>query len=120
MKTVIREGVFETNSSSTHSVTLKKFDKDKGECCHFAIVSPLQKIIFMRSLVDNSEESFEYRKRDVEENNKRRRKNAKLSKKELRAELERRVAVELEKNGFEPDYFEAPLSKVDEGELVEF
>ena len=29
MKEVIREGVFETNSSSAHFVTLKKYDKTR-------------------------------------------------------------------------------------------
>ena len=70
MKEVIREGVFETNSSSAHSVTLKKYNKE-GEYCHFVIHSPLYKILFLRGLMANAEceldGTFYWRNQDAED-----------------------------------------------------
>ncbi len=118
MKTVIRESIFETNSSSTHSVTLKKYDKE-GERCHFAVVSPFQKIVFLRALVANSEERYKYEKEAVEDRINRKREDAGYTQKHLRDELEKRVLANLEKNGFDADYFD-PIDQESEGELFEF
>ena len=59
MKTVIRKGVFETNSSSTHSLSLKRNAKDVPEKdASFVIQSPLAKAVTMLGLIDNAEGSF--------------------------------------------------------------
>ena len=119
MKSVIREGVFETNSSRAPSLTLKGFDKKEGERCHFVVVSPLQKIILLRALVENSEQEYSNSKANLEYSLERKREIAEKTKEELRKELERRVAAEYERNGFTGGYFE-PFSEADEGELVQF
>ena len=62
MKKVIRRGVFETNSSSTHSLTLKISEQgeanevEKG--ASFEIRSPLAKIVQMLGLIDNAEREY--------------------------------------------------------------
>ncbi len=59
MKTVIRKGVFETNSSSTHSLSLKRNAKDVPEKdASFVIQSPLAKAVTMLGLIDNAEDGF--------------------------------------------------------------
>lgn len=59
MKTVIRKGVFETNSSSTHSLSLKKVDNDKMDKeASFEIRSPLAKAVTMLGLIDNAEDEY--------------------------------------------------------------
>lgn len=59
MKTVIRKGVFETNSSSTHSLSLKRNAKDEKEKdASFIIQSPLAKAVTMLGLIDNGEFEF--------------------------------------------------------------
>ncbi len=118
MKKVIRESVFETNSSSAHSITFKPFNKE-GERCHFAIVSPLQKIILLRSLVANSEESYRWREEEFIRSLQRKREEAGFSDEYLRRELEKRVSALLEKNDFPADYFD-PIEKESEEELFDF
>ena len=55
MKTVIRKGVFETNSSSTHTLTIVK----QGEKCEtdvsFEICSPTAKLFMIFGFVENAE-----------------------------------------------------------------
>lgn len=60
MKKVIRRNVFETNSSSTHSLTIKKqklfktIDKDAS----FEIRSPLRKTVWLLGLIDNAQKKY--------------------------------------------------------------
>lgn len=61
MKRVARKGVFETNSSSTHSLTIKKAGKkcnkvEKG--ASFEIRSPFAKMMQILGLIDNAERDF--------------------------------------------------------------
>ena len=62
MKTVIRKGVFETNSSSTHSLTIRDASPKQGdevdEDASFEIRSPLAKVIQMLGLMDKAETAF--------------------------------------------------------------
>lgn len=62
MKKVIRYGVFETNSSSTHSLSLvKKGDKPdeyKRPVC-FQVKSRVAKVALILGLIDNAEEQFQ-------------------------------------------------------------
>ncbi|MBQ4510408.1 MAG: hypothetical protein II984_06755 [Clostridia bacterium] len=59
MKKVIRKSVFETNSSSTHSLTLKKTKSGKiDKEASFEIRSPLAKAITMLGLIDNAEDEY--------------------------------------------------------------
>ena len=59
MKTVIRKGAFETNSSSTHSLSLKRNAKDVPEKdASFVIQSPLAKAVTMLGLIDKGECDF--------------------------------------------------------------
>ena len=59
MKTVIRKGVFETNSSSTHSLSLQKVtNKEIDNDASFEIRSPLAKAVTMLGLIDNAEDEF--------------------------------------------------------------
>jgi hypothetical protein len=59
MKTVIRKGVFETNSSSTHSLSLKRNARDVNEKdASFVIQSPLAKAVTLLGLIDNGEHEF--------------------------------------------------------------
>ena len=62
MKRVIRKGVFETNSSSSHSLTIRKSSKMQGdvidEDASFEIRSPLAKVVQMLGLIDNAENDF--------------------------------------------------------------
>ncbi len=62
MKTVIRKGVFETNSSSTHSLSLKKTENPNSteidEEASFEIRSPLAKAVTMLGLIDNAGDEF--------------------------------------------------------------
>lgn len=61
MKRVVRKGVFETNSSSSHSLTIKSNKKsckkvEKG--ASFEIRSPLAKAVQMLGLIANAERDF--------------------------------------------------------------
>lgn len=62
MKTVIRRGVFETNSSSTHSLSLKQMKKADAKSidkeASFEIRSPLAKAVTLLGLIDNAESEF--------------------------------------------------------------
>ena len=59
MKSVIRKGVFETNSSSTHSLSLQKVtNKEIDNDASFEIRSPLAKAVTMLGLIDNAEDEF--------------------------------------------------------------
>lgn len=66
MKKVIREGVFETNSSSTHSVAFKKRRGNKTEKeSSYELHSPFTKTLFLIGLCTHAEEtencySFDY------------------------------------------------------------
>lgn len=63
MKRVIRRGVFETNSSSSHSLTLKRIKgtpkNEIDEDASFEIRSPLAKTIQMLGLIQNAESDYE-------------------------------------------------------------
>ena len=50
MKRVIREGVFETNSSSNHAVFIKRKKSDK-KIPGYAVVKPYDKMLFMWGLI---------------------------------------------------------------------
>ena len=50
MKRVIRESVFETNSSSNHAVFIKRKKPDK-EIPNYAVVKPYDKMLFMWGLI---------------------------------------------------------------------
>lgn len=54
MKTVIRRGVFETNSSSTHSLSIFGTPKLEDEAS-FEICSPKAKMVTLLGLIDNAE-----------------------------------------------------------------
>lgn len=62
MKRTIRRGVFETNSSSSHSLTIKKMTKDEKnvieEDASFEIRSPLAKAVQILGLTDNAERDY--------------------------------------------------------------
>ena len=61
MKRVVRKGVFETNSSSSHSLTIKKACKksDKVEKgASFEIRSPFAKMMQILGLIDNADRDF--------------------------------------------------------------
>lgn len=61
MKKVIRHNVFETNSSSTHSLSIKKcnpLDKKVEPDCTFEIRSPLCKVVWLMGLIDNAQEEY--------------------------------------------------------------
>lgn len=54
MKKVIRQSVFETNSSSTHSFTIKK-SSDKKDKCAFVLKSPISKMVWYLGLCNNAQ-----------------------------------------------------------------
>ncbi len=115
MREVIREGVFETNSSSAHSVTLKKYNKE-GECCHFVILSPLYKVLFLRGLIGNAEMEREsalyWREQEAKEYLTKEKITKEIAKERLLA-----LAEEEYKNfGYSPEEIEA-LKDKDEDEL---
>lgn len=62
MKRTIRRGVFETNSSSSHSLTIKKMTKDEKnvveEEASFEIRTPLAKAVQIIGLIDNAERDY--------------------------------------------------------------
>ncbi len=61
MKRVARKGVFETNSSSSHSLTIKKVGKHDTKVekdASFEIRSPLAKTVQMLGLISNAERQF--------------------------------------------------------------
>ncbi|MBQ9084100.1 MAG: hypothetical protein IJY24_00415 [Clostridia bacterium] len=61
MKRVIREGVFETNSSSTHSVSfVRREDSNPDEESSYELHSPLSKLIFLIGLIENARRSERY------------------------------------------------------------
>ena len=71
MKRVIRKGIFETNSSSTHSLSLVKnalrnSKVEKG--VSFEIRSNLAKTVFVLGLIDNAEYEFKYKWQDINDN----------------------------------------------------
>lgn len=71
MKRVIRKGVFETNSSSTHSLSLVKnaSRNDKvEENISFEIRSNLAKTVFLLGLIDNAEYEFRYKWQYLDDN----------------------------------------------------
>lgn len=59
MKRVIRKGIFETNSSSTHSLSLVKGNEKVNENISFEIKSRIAKTAFILGLIDNAEENFQ-------------------------------------------------------------
>lgn len=61
MKRVIRKGIFETNSSSTHSLSLVKGNEKVNENISFEIKSRIAKTVFILGLIDNAEENFQNR-----------------------------------------------------------
>lgn len=73
MKRVIRNNIFETNSSSTHSFTLQE-NKIRKEDSHIIIDNPFKKTLWILGLIDNAE--FEYNnlrkifEKSLNENNK--------------------------------------------------
>lgn len=58
MKRVIRKGVFETNSSSTHSFTLKKMEDKTKDNCSFELVSSLAKTVWLMGVIDNANKEY--------------------------------------------------------------
>ncbi|MBO4963128.1 MAG: hypothetical protein J6C97_05050 [Clostridia bacterium] len=54
MKIVKRVGVFETNSSSTHSFMIVDTTKQGKKDCAFELVSPLAKLVWFLGVVDNA------------------------------------------------------------------
>ncbi len=58
MKRVVRKGVFETNSSSTHTLTLKKKDEKETKKCSFELKSPLAKTVWLMGVIDNANENY--------------------------------------------------------------
>ncbi len=61
MKKIIREGVFETNSSSSHSVVLKKKENDNvDEDASYEIRTPLAKTLFLIGLYTSIKEDSCY------------------------------------------------------------
>ena len=56
MKTVIRRGVFETNSSSTHSLTIVKGSESapKDMEVSFEVISPTAKVFMIFGFVENA------------------------------------------------------------------
>lgn len=58
MKRVIRAGIFETNSSSTHSFTIKK-GKVKEDIYTTILKSPAEKIIWILGLIDNASSEYD-------------------------------------------------------------
>ena len=71
MKRVIRKGIFETNSSSTHSLSLVKnalrnSKVEKG--VSFEIRSNLAKTVFVLGLIDNAEYEFKYKWQYIDDN----------------------------------------------------
>ena len=60
MKTVIRKNVFETNSSSTHSLSIRGRSNKNCVCkgASFELRSPLAKAVQMIGLIDNAERSY--------------------------------------------------------------
>lgn len=71
MKRVIRKGVFETNSSSTHTLTLKKKDEKETKKCSFELKSPLAKTVWLMGVIDNANKNYNeiykiLEKKDVE------------------------------------------------------
>ena len=71
MKRVIRRGVFETNSSSSHSLTLRKVGSENkpvvDDDASFEIRSPLAKLIQIYGLIDNAERHYKSFAENVEE-----------------------------------------------------
>lgn len=62
MKKVIRHSVFETNSSSTHSLSIKKcspLTNKPEKDCSFEIRSPLCKVVWLWGLIDNAQEEYD-------------------------------------------------------------
>lgn len=59
MKRVIRKSIFETNSSSTHSLSLVKGNEKVNENISFEIKSRIAKTAFILGLIDNAEENFQ-------------------------------------------------------------
>ena len=56
MKTVIRRGVFETNSSSTHAISIKKSnEKEISKGATFEVRSKLAKMVQLFGLINNAE-----------------------------------------------------------------
>ena len=56
MKTVVRKGVFETNSSSTHAISIKKSkDSEVAKGTSFEVRSPLAKMVQLFGLINNAE-----------------------------------------------------------------
>lgn len=56
MKTVIRKGVFETNSSSTHAISIKKSkDMEISKDTSFEVRSNLAKMVQLFGLINNAE-----------------------------------------------------------------
>ena len=62
MKRVIRRGVFETNSSSSHSLSIRKINGEAtseiDSDVSFEIRSPFAKVFQMLGLIDNAERTF--------------------------------------------------------------
>ena len=72
MKRVARKGVFETNSSSSHSLTLKRVKtNDTGieKDASFEIRSPLAKTVQMLGLISNAERQFKSTAMYIDEDN---------------------------------------------------
>lgn len=61
MKRVIRKGIFETNSSSTHSLSLVRGNEKVNGNISFEIKSRIAKTTFILGLIDNAEENFQKR-----------------------------------------------------------
>lgn len=70
MKKVIRHGVFETNSSSTHSLSIKQCSSNEPieENCSFEIRSRLAKVVWLLGHIDNAENLFEYQVKEEKQN----------------------------------------------------
>lgn len=69
MKRVIRKGVFETNSSSTHSITIRKVCKCKDEIdddASFEIRSPVAKIVQILGLINRAESDFKITANEID------------------------------------------------------
>ena len=70
MKKVIRQNVFETNSSSTHSLTIKRNDisQEIDKNSSFEIRSPIAKVVWLLGHIDSAESQFEYQLKEEKNN----------------------------------------------------
>ena len=63
---VVRRSVFETNSSSTHSVSLVNLKYREKPKCQIVIKSKLNKLIFLKGLINENKNMYDTKKEDLE------------------------------------------------------